>query len=98
MLMKDNWSLQTVVVTQNQVSCRLAEHFERPDEFVPERWLRGSAEHRADVSPYLVLPFGHGPRTCIARRLAEQNMLVFLVRVRNNLLRHPIAQFDITYR
>jgi len=71
---------QTLVVTQNQVSCRSDEYFRRPDEFVPERWLKDSAEYEP-VSPYLVLPFGHGPRTCIARRLAEQFLQVVLIKV-----------------
>jgi ecdysteroid 25-hydroxylase CYP302A1 len=63
----------TVVVTQNQVSCRQAEYFTDPNKFVPERWIK-SHPHYKQVSPYLVLPFGHGPRSCIARRLAEQNL------------------------
>jgi len=81
---------QTVVVTQNQVICRLPEYFDQPNSFVPERWLRDddventgqTSTKQKSVHPYLVLPFGHGPRSCIARRFAEQNMQVVLLRVR----------------
>ncbi|XP_060843094.1 cytochrome P450 302a1, mitochondrial-like isoform X1 [Rhopalosiphum padi] len=73
----------SVVVTQNQVSCRREEYFRRPDEFVPERWLKDSVDYQS-VSPYLVLPFGHGPRTCIARRLSEQFLQVVLIKIVRN--------------
>ncbi|KAK7603222.1 hypothetical protein V9T40_003221 [Parthenolecanium corni] len=69
----------TVVITQNQVSCLLPEYFTKPNEFIPERWLRAAG--REQIHPYLVLPFGHGPRSCIARRLAEQNLQLFLMNV-----------------
>nr|CAD7394250.1 unnamed protein product [Timema cristinae] len=69
----------TVVVTQNQVTCRLPEYFSEPDKFIPERWIKGHQMYKS-TSPYLVLPFGHGPRTCIARRLAEQNMQALLLK------------------
>lgn len=71
--------LQTVVVTQNQVSCRLPEYFSNPNDFLPERWLREAGGKQ--LHPFLVLPFGHGPRSCIARRLAEQNLQLFLMNV-----------------
>lgn len=70
----------TVVVSQNQISCRLEEYFSKPDEFYPERWLKDDVDYKP-VHPFLVLPFGHGPRSCIARRLAEQNLLMFLIKV-----------------
>ncbi|XP_015116287.1 cytochrome P450 302a1, mitochondrial [Diachasma alloeum] len=70
----------TNVVTQNQVACRLPEYFPDPDSFKPERWFRENPESK-NVHPYLVLPFGHGPRACIARRLAEQNLQMFLLRI-----------------
>ena len=65
----------TFLVSQNQVSCRLPEFFDRPDDFWPERWDRSV---RKKYSPYLVLPFGFGPRMCIARRLAEHSILVLV--------------------
>lgn len=69
-----------MVVTQNMVACRLPQHFVDPETFIPERWLRGH-EKRVSVNPYLVLPFGHGMRACIARRLAEQSMLAMIIMV-----------------
>ncbi|XP_017887068.2 cytochrome P450 302a1, mitochondrial, partial [Ceratina calcarata] len=77
----------TVVVTQNQIICRLPEYFDEPDSFIPERWLRDQSEGDErlnpgkSVHPYVLLPFGHGPRSCIARRFAEQNMQVLLLRI-----------------
>ncbi|EDW79890.1 uncharacterized protein Dwil_GK17776 [Drosophila willistoni] len=70
----------TTVVTQNMVACRLAQHFDDPLSFQPDRWL----QQRNALNPYLVLPFGHGMRACIARRLAEQNMHVLLLRLLRN--------------
>ncbi|XP_011500081.1 PREDICTED: cytochrome P450 302a1, mitochondrial [Ceratosolen solmsi marchali] len=72
----------TNVVTQNQISCRLPEYFDNPDSFIPERWTRKIGQNeKSGIHPYLVLPFGHGPRSCIARRLAEQNMQILLLRI-----------------
>ncbi|XP_042857907.1 probable cytochrome P450 49a1 [Penaeus japonicus] len=53
--------------------------FPRPREFLPERWLRGN--ELASSHAFALLPFGAGTRMCIGRRLAEQEMYVFLARV-----------------
>ncbi|CAH1117643.1 unnamed protein product [Phaedon cochleariae] len=70
----------TVVVSQNQISCRLEKYFASPNEFIPERWLKNESKFE-QPHPFLFLPFGHGPRSCIARRLAEQNMIVLLLKL-----------------
>lgn len=68
---------ETIVVTQNMVASRLEKHFDRPNEFDPQRWL----QRKTNINPYVVLPFGHGMRSCIARRMAEQSILVFLLKL-----------------
>lgn len=70
------------MVTQNLVACRLPTNFVDPELFIPERWLKEEkSKANTQTNPYLVLPFGHGMRACIARRLAEQNILVLVIRV-----------------
>ncbi|XP_072766789.1 cytochrome P450 302a1, mitochondrial [Anoplolepis gracilipes] len=84
---------ETIVVTQNEVICRLPEYFDEPNSFIPERWLRDNdgmndginKMKKKSISPYIVLPFGHGQRACIARRFAEQNLQVLLLRICRNL-------------
>ncbi|XP_063839608.1 cytochrome P450 302a1, mitochondrial [Ostrinia nubilalis] len=70
----------TVIVTQNMVSSRLPQYVKEPLTFKPERWIRGSSDYE-NIHPFLSLPFGFGPRSCIARRLAEQNMCITLMRL-----------------
>ncbi|GAB0099184.1 Cytochrome P450 302a1, mitochondrial [Sergentomyia squamirostris] len=69
----------TIVVTQNLIACRLPLHFHQPEYFQPERWLKTTRS--TTPHPHLVLPFGHGMRSCIARRLAEQNILLLMIRL-----------------
>lgn len=68
-------------MTQNFVACRLEKNFKNAELFDPEKWLKNSDKKQMKYNPYLVLPFGHGMRSCIARRLAEQSILIFIIRV-----------------
>ncbi|CAH4018820.1 unnamed protein product [Pieris brassicae] len=70
----------TVVVTQNMVASRLPEYVKNPLSYKPERWLRGSPVYE-EIHPFLSLPFGFGPRSCLAKHLAEQNMCVTILRL-----------------
>ncbi|XP_013186140.2 cytochrome P450 302a1, mitochondrial [Amyelois transitella] len=70
----------TVIVMQNMLASRLPQFVKNPTSFKPERWMRGSQFYE-NLHPFLSLPFGFGPRSCIARRLAEQNMAITLIRM-----------------
>ncbi|XP_014209811.1 cytochrome P450 302a1, mitochondrial [Copidosoma floridanum] len=80
----------TYVVTHNEISCRSSEYFDNPNSFIPERWHRDAdgSKKQDSIHPYLVVPFGHGSRSCIARRLAEQSMQTLLLRMCRNLKFH----------
>lgn len=53
---------QTTVELAPYVHYKSPEYFVEPDRFLPERWLRdGSA---LNIHPYVLIPFGHGPRMC----------------------------------
>lgn len=52
--------------------------FPRHSEFIPERWLR----HRplGQIHPCAIIPFSHGTRMCVGRRIAEQELYVLVAR------------------
>lgn len=54
-------------------------YFERPDEFIPERFLKSQPcpELKA-THPFAFIPFGFGARMCIGRRLAELEMEILV--------------------
>ncbi|KAF2351404.1 Cytochrome P450 [Trinorchestia longiramus] len=58
---------------------RMEEYFERPLEFLPERWQRDRPH--GQIHPFASLPFSHGTRMCIGKRLAEQEIYTFLIRM-----------------
>jgi cytochrome P450 len=58
--------------------------WDRPDAFDPDRWLPGAA------TPDAFMPFGSGPRMCIAAHFAQAEMAVVLARV--------LARFELTPR
>jgi cytochrome P450 len=57
---------------------RHPKYWERPDVFAPERF---SAEQLEKRHRYLYLPFGAGPRACVASSFASMEALLILVMV-----------------
>ncbi|XP_001362807.1 cytochrome P450 3A4-like isoform X1 [Monodelphis domestica] len=68
----------TVVMTPPYVLHRDPEYWPEPEEFRPERF---SKENKESINPYVYLPFGAGPRNCIAMRFALMGMKVAVSRL-----------------
>ncbi|XP_032456486.1 cytochrome P450 CYP12A2-like [Nasonia vitripennis] len=68
------------------------EQFPRANDFIPERWIRGSKEIQSakEAHPFTFMPFGFGPRACIGRRFAELEMETLIAKV--------IRQFELDWK
>ena len=73
-----------MVVVMHQLMGRMDEYFTNPDQFLPERWMKGHSLE-GQHHPYAVLPFGFGTRMCIGRRIAELEMWQLIIKVAINL-------------
>jgi len=57
------------------VTQRDARFFDRPDDFVPERW---TSDFEESLPKYAYFPFGGGPRACIGASFAMMEMMLVL--------------------
>lgn len=69
------------------------DHYRRAKEFLPERWLRsqplqemnsGCQEASKTGNPFIYLPFGFGPRSCVGRRIVDMEMELGIARLVRN--------------
>lgn len=59
-------------------------YFKNADQFIPERFLRGDKsidDETRHTEPFVYLPFGFGPRSCIGQRFAENEMYIITAKV-----------------
>ncbi|XP_017038766.1 probable cytochrome P450 12d1 proximal, mitochondrial [Drosophila ficusphila] len=62
----------TTVLLGSNVLMKDSTFYSRPEEFLPERWLRDpETGKKSQVSPFTFLPFGFGPRMCIGKRIVD---------------------------
>lgn len=55
-------------------------YFAQGEKFIPERWHRESELRNGAITPFVYLPFGFGPRTCIGKRFAELEIQILVTR------------------
>jgi cytochrome P450 len=67
--------LGTEVIVPIWALHRSPRRFERPREFVPERW---TADFERSLSKYAYIPFGSGPRVCMGQALASLELPIAL--------------------
>ncbi|XP_070183359.1 cytochrome P450 27C1-like [Littorina saxatilis] len=72
----------TTVGISSQRTAISDKYFREPRQFLPERWLRNEEGQRErSISGFAHLPFGFGPRNCIGRRFAEQEMYLVIAKI-----------------
>lgn len=68
----------TLVSFSHYVVQRDPRWFDRPDEFVPERWQDGLADR---LPRYAYMPFGGGPRYCLGQAFAQLEMALIVATI-----------------
>ncbi|XP_078542167.1 cytochrome P450 11B, mitochondrial-like [Lissotriton helveticus] len=68
---------------------RSSEVFTKPGRYDPERWLN------KEDNGFKALAFGFGSRQCIGRRIAEMEMMLFLVHVLRNFQIDTVSKEDV---
>ncbi|GLV43367.1 Cytochrome P450 301a1 [Carabus blaptoides fortunei] len=74
------------VISANLVLSFQDKYFMRAKEFIPERWMKDEKEQYTskDANPFVSLPFGFGPRSCVGRRLAQMELEIILAKIARN--------------
>lgn len=67
----------TYVLLATHLSSLREEHFEDAMKYKPDRWI----DTNRDMEILASIPFGHGPKACLARELAETqiNLLIYKI-------------------
>ncbi|MDQ3606818.1 MAG: cytochrome P450 [Gemmatimonadota bacterium] len=68
----------TTILISPWVIHRDPRFFDRPEEFLPERWSNGFEK---DLPRFAYLPFGGGPRICIGNRFAMMEAVLLLATI-----------------
>lgn len=68
----------TVIIMATYLSSIREEYFDDANKFIPERWL--NTELYTDSS-FACIPFGFGPKACLAKNLAEMQLSILLIKV-----------------
>ncbi|XP_046556193.1 probable cytochrome P450 12a5, mitochondrial [Haliotis rubra] len=72
----------TSVVLMNQRTVKNKKYFPDPEVFRPERWMRDEEGLRSTPIPTAaLLPFGFGPRQCLGKRFAEQEIYLAVTKL-----------------
>ena len=51
-------------------------------------------EDKTDIPKFAILPFGHGQRFCTGRRIAENMMVIFMMKIANKCVIHTLTDFE----
>ena len=69
----------TSLLLMHHAMGRREDIFENALDFSPERWLKETNSNK--VNAFASIPFGHGVRMCLGRRLAELELQILLAKI-----------------
>jgi len=67
------------------------EYYSDPETFNPDRWR---PESKSNLNPYAFMPFGMGPRNCIAIRFAKEELKLVLCTLIEQFRFFPVAETE----
>nr|XP_048287762.1 cytochrome P450 3A6-like [Myodes glareolus] len=67
-------------------------YWPEPEEFLPETFSKKSKDA---INPYVYMPFGNGPRNCIAMRFVLITMKLVIVKILQNFSMEPCEETQI---
>ncbi|XP_062588291.1 probable cytochrome P450 12a5, mitochondrial, partial [Saccostrea cucullata] len=73
----------TNIVFCSGITCQDRQYFDKPEAFIPERWLRNSDGYSPTHS-FAHIPFGYGPRKCIGQTFAETEIHICTAKLLRN--------------
>ncbi|XP_061395486.1 cytochrome P450 6d1-like [Musca vetustissima] len=73
---------------------RDAKYFPNPTDYRPERF----AEDSKDYNPVAYMPFGEGPRHCIAQRMGVMNSKIALAKILANFYIQPMPRKEVEFK
>jgi len=79
----------TFVIRMGVLMSNDERYFNNPEQFMPERWMRGCPQHQKPKNPHANIPFGHGPRACVGQRFAKLELYMAVFKV--------IQKYKISY-
>lgn len=79
-----------MVVMAMQPLLEEEKYFKNADQFVPERWIKGSELYKGSNDPFVYLPFGFGSRSCIGKRFSNMELEIVLL----NILKNFVVEFN----
>ncbi|XP_061396029.1 probable cytochrome P450 12c1, mitochondrial [Musca vetustissima] len=62
-------------------------YFPNAEKFMPERWLRSNNQDdmsAKNTNPFIFLPFGFGPRSCVGKRIVDLQLEITLANIVRN--------------
>ncbi|XP_033754448.1 cytochrome P450 27C1-like [Pecten maximus] len=80
----------TCILFNNYTMYHDESYFPDHDEFRPERWMRKG--HHKEWDPFTTVVFGFGGRSCLGRRVAEQELHISLMKLTQNFWLEPTGE------